>query len=88
MLLNVPSYIDVLPDQESFSAHNKRQSWRHQIETFSSLLGFFDAHHKGQWRGALMSSLICTWVNGWVNNWDAGDSRRHCTHCAVIVMQG
>ena len=34
--------------------------------------------HKGQWRGALMLSLICAWINGWVNNretswliWDA-----------------
>ena len=24
--------------------------------------------HKGQWRGALMFSLICAWINGWVNN--------------------
>ena len=27
--------------------------------------------HKGQWRGALMFSLICVWTNGWVNNRDA-----------------
>ena len=24
--------------------------------------------HKGQWRTALMFSLICAWINGWVNN--------------------
>ena len=24
--------------------------------------------HKGQWRGALMFSLICTWTNSWANN--------------------
>ena len=24
--------------------------------------------HKGPWRGALMFSLICVWINGWVNN--------------------
>ena len=56
ILLNVPSYINVLPDQESFSAHNKHQSflwqpiypknphnlcWRLQIETFSALPAFF-----------------------------------------------
>ena len=29
--------------------------------------------HKGQWRGALMFSLICVWINGWVNNRGAGD---------------
>ena len=25
--------------------------------------------HKGQWRGALMFSLICTRINGWVKQW-------------------
>ena len=39
-----------------------------------------------QWRGALMFSLICTWINGWVNNREAGDLRRHCAHYEVIVM--
>ena len=42
--------------------------------------------HKGQWRGALMFSLICTRINGWVNNDEAGDLRRHCAHYDVIVM--
>ena len=42
--------------------------------------------HKGQWRGALMFSLLCAWINGWVNNRDAGDLRRHCTHHNVIEM--
>ena len=42
--------------------------------------------HKDQWRGALMFSLICAWINGWVNNRDAGDLRRHCTHYDVSVM--
>ena len=27
--------------------------------------------HKGQWRGALIFSLISAWINGWVNNRDA-----------------
>ena len=39
--------------------------------------------HKGQWRGALMFSLICAWINGWVSSREAGDLRRHC---AVIVI--
>ena len=42
--------------------------------------------HKGQWRGALMFSLICARINGWVNNGEAGDLRRHTTHCDVIVI--
>ena len=42
--------------------------------------------HKGQWRGALMFSLICACINGWVNNGEAGDLRRHRPHYVVIVM--
>ena len=54
--------------------------WRHQMETFSGLLDF---PHKG---GALMFSLICTWINGWVNNGEASYLRRHSGHYDVIVM--
>ena len=42
--------------------------------------------HKGQWRGALAFSLICTWLNGWVNNREAGDLRRHRAHYDITVM--
>ena len=42
--------------------------------------------HKGQWRGALMFSLICTWINGGVNNHEAGDLRRYRAHYDVSVM--
>ena len=42
--------------------------------------------HKGQWRGALMFSLIYTWTKGWVNNLDDGDVRRHCAHCDITAM--
>ena len=42
--------------------------------------------HKGQWRGALVFSLICAWINGWVNNRKAGDLRRHRAHYDVSVM--
>ena len=43
--------------------------------------------HKGQWRGALMSSLICAWINGWVNSGEAGDLRRHRAHYDVTLMR-
>ena len=49
------------------------------------LCGEFTSH-KGQWRGALMFSLICAWINGWVNNGEAGNLRRHCAHYDVIVI--
>ena len=42
--------------------------------------------HKGQWRGALIYSLICVWMNGWVNNREAGDLRRYRAHDDVTVM--
>ena len=42
--------------------------------------------HKRQWRGALMFSLICVWINDWVNNREAGDLRRYRAHSDVIVM--
>ena len=69
--------------------------WRHQMETFSTLLAFargihrspLNSPHKGQWHGALMVFFICVWINGWVNNREAGDLRRHRAHYDVIVMQ-
>ena len=42
--------------------------------------------HKGQWRGALMLSLISALINAWVNNRETRDLRCHRTHYDVIVM--
>ena len=42
--------------------------------------------NKGQWRGDLMFSLICAWINDWVNNREADDLRRHHAHYDVTVM--
>ena len=68
--------------------------WRHQMETFPALLTIcagnspvpVNSPHKGQWRGALMFTLICARINGWVNNREAGDLRRYRAHYDVIVM--
>ena len=54
--------------------------WR-QMETFSALLALcagnhrspVNSRHKGQWRGALIFSLICARINAWENNREAGD---------------
>ena len=43
--------------------------------------------YKGQWRGGLMFSLICVWINDWVNNGEAGDLRRYRIHYDVTVMR-
>ena len=69
-----------------------RPWWHHQMETFSALLAIcagnspVNSPYKGQWRGALMFSLICAWKNGWVNNGEAGDLSRHRTRYDVTVM--
>ena len=42
--------------------------------------------HKGQWRGALVFSLICARINGWVNNREAADFRCHRSHYAITVI--
>ena len=53
------------------------------METISALLALCGRNspvnypHKGQWRGAMMFSLICAWRNDWVNNREAGDLRCH-----------
>ena len=41
---------------------------------------------KGNWRGALMFSLICALINHWENNRAAGDLSCHHAHYDVIVM--
>ena len=55
------------------------------METFFVLLAFCSPH-KGQWRGALMFSLICAWTDSWANNGDPVDLRRLRVHYDVIVM--
>ena len=40
--------------------------------------------HKCQWRGALIFSLICVWINGWVNSREAGDLRPYRAHYDII----
>ena len=42
--------------------------------------------HRGQWRGALMFSLIRIWRNDWVDNRDAGDYKRHRGYYNVPVI--
>ena len=68
--------------------------WRHQMETFSVLLAICEGNSavpgefpsQGQWREALMFSLLCVWINDWVNNLEAGDLRRYLAHYDVTLM--
>ena len=64
--------------------------WKHFPRYWPFVWGIhrspMNSPHKGQWRGDLMFSLICTWINDWVNNRDASDLRRHRAHFDVTVM--
>ena len=64
--------------------------WKHFLRYWPFVRGIHrspvNSPHKGQWRGALVVSLICALINGWVNNREAGDLRRHRAHYDVIVM--
>ena len=54
--------------------------------SYGHIFGPVNSPHKGPWRGALMFSLTCAWINDWVNNREAGDLRRHRGHYDVNVM--
>ena len=70
--------------------HDDVITWKHFPRYWPFVRGihWWPVHspHKGQWRGALMFSLICAWINCWVNNSKAGDLRLHQAHSDVIVM--
>ena len=70
--------------------HDDVTKWKHFPRNWSFVRGIHrspvNSPHKGQWRGALMFSLICARINGWVNNHEAGDLRRLRAHYDVIVM--
>ena len=70
--------------------HDDVIKWKHFPRYWPFVRGIrqspVNSPHKGQWRGALMFSLICLWTNGWVKNRDVGDLRCHHAHYHVTVM--
>ena len=70
--------------------HDDVMKWKHFPRYWPFVRGIHrspvNSPHKGQWRRALMFSLICVWPNGWVNNRDADDLRCHRVDYDVIVM--
>ena len=70
--------------------HDDLIKWKHFPRYWPFVRGIHrspvNSPHKGQWRGALIFSLICVWINGWVNNREAGDLRRYRAHYDVSVM--
>ena len=72
--------------------HDDVIKWKHFLRYWPFARGIHrppvNSSHKGQWRGALMFSLICTWINRWVNSRESGDLRHHRAHHEVIVIVG
>ena len=70
-------------------SHDEVIKWKHFPRYWPFVRGIHRSPvnfpHKYQWRGALMLSLICAWINSWVNNRGAGDLS-HRAHYDVIVM--
>ena len=69
--------------------HDVVIKWKHFLNYWPFVRGIHrlpvNSPRKGQWRGALMFSLICSWINGWVNHRETGDLRRHRAY-DIIVM--
>ena len=72
------------------NSHDDVIKWKHFPRYWPFVRGIHlspvNSPHKGQWRRALMFTLICAWINGCVNNREAGDLRRFCAHYGVTVM--
>ena len=70
--------------------HDDIIKWKHFPRYWPFVRGIHrspvNSPNKGQWRRALMPSLICPRINGRVYNDEADDLRRHRARCDVIVM--
>ena len=82
-----------ITDDDEFKAFCRDDviKWKHFSRYWLFVWGIHrspvNSHHKDQWRGDLMFSLICAWINGWVNNRETGDLRRNRAHYDFIVMK-
>ena len=86
ILTLAPARLEVLSHR-----HDDVIKWKHFSRYWPFVRGIrwspVNSPRKGQWRGAMMFSLICAWANGWVNNRGAGDLRRHRIRYDVTVMK-
>ena len=80
----------VMSKSLTYEMHDDVIKWKHFPRYWQFVRGIHrstvNSPHKGQWRGALVFSLICVWINDWVNNREAGDLSRHRGHYDVIAM--
>ena len=58
-------------DSNTVDGHDDVIKWKHFPRYWPFVRGIHrspvNSPHKGQWRGALIFSLICAWINGWIN---------------------
>ena len=74
----------------TYDVHNDVIKWKHFQRYWPFVRGIHrspvNSPHKGQWRGALMLSLICVWIDGWVKKswgwWLGTSSRPSWRHCS------
>ena len=71
--------------------HDDVIKWKHFPRHWPFVRGIHrspvNSPHKGQWREALMLSLICVWIKSYVNTREAGDLRRHRAHYDITVIE-
>ena len=89
-LMGYCSFVLLLQRGQTMTGHDDVIKWKHFPRCWPFMRGIHrslvDSLHKGQWRGALMFSLICAWTNGWANHRDSGDFTRHRDHYGITVM--
>ena len=82
-----PGVFPALNELTNDFTHDDVIKWEHFSRYWLFVRGIHRSLVTGhRWRGALMFSLICAWINGSVINREAGDLRRHRSHYNVIVM--
>ena len=83
--------VEIIGYRHFLTKHDDVIKWKHFLHYWTFVQGIhrltMNSLHIGQWRGALMFSFICIWINSWVNNREAGDLRRYRVHCDIIVMK-
>ena len=86
---NVSKCVKLWKTPPFYADHDDVIKWKHFPRYWPFVWGIHrspvNSPHKGQWRGALMFTLICARINCWVNNREAGDLRRNrhrnaCVH--------
>ena len=70
---------------KDWESHDDVIKWKHFPRYWPFVRGIHqspvNSTHKGWWRGTLMFSLICAWINGWVNNRE--ETNIHELECAL-----